>query len=264
MIQNMRSTPATDPAFNQGIAVTLFDDFVDGAHQSGNGYNAGLYWRGSGNASGGIMNGSANPASEFPAAAGRIGIIGLTTGTANNHTGQGFLDSSSMQFYIGQVGLTIQWAFNIGTLNAGTPATNYVVEMGLGSGYAAGGSIFGTNGAGIIYNLGVGSSFFAAVSAQNGSTNVITTTSATFAPSANSWWNGKMYCHPDGTAVDFYLAPSGQPYQLLGTSSTFIPNGASYACNPVFNIYKTGASTTVTYNLLGMDWVRMDITGLNR
>lgn len=264
MIQNMRSTPLTDPAFNQALAVTLFDDFCDGQHQSGNGYGAGLYFRGSGNASGGLQNGSANPATEFAATSGRIGIIGLSTGQASNHTGQGFIDSSSMQFYLGQVGLTLQWAFNIATLNDGTSGKNYIVEMGIGSGYAAGGAAFGTNGAGIIYNLGVGSSFFAAVTSQNASSHLITTTSTTFAPTVNSWWNAKMYCHPDGSAVDFYLAPSGQPYQLLGTSTTFLPNGVSYAVNPVFNIYKTGATVTTTANILGMDWVRMDVTGFNR
>lgn len=244
------SSPATDPQFNQASQVTIFDDMIGGNYANS---QSTAYTDSTVNG-GGVVRGGVNTV--VAAQPGRPGIIELDTFTTGNSTGQATLESATVQFYLGTCGLTMQWSFMVPQF--GTAANPFVLEMGLGASYYAG-KTAANNGALIIYNF-ASSTFFIASTSQSASTYLINP--GTNGMTANVWYNAKIYCHPDASAVDFYIAPAGSPLALIGTSATFLPNAATYACNPVFNCYK-GLSTTTSSKVL-LDWMRLDFTGLNR
>ncbi len=253
------SFTGSSPTFSApgATSLTIFDDLISGAHDSGNGYPAGSIFRGSGNAGGFISGGNAG--SDLPGVAGRVGLLGLGTGTTNNSTGQGFLDAQSLQVYCGMANITMQFGFKVPAL-ATAGVVDYVIEMGFGTGYVSGGSALGTNGAAIVYMQST-STNFQAITANNTTQTVQTTAdSANFAVTANTWYNGKIVL--SATAVNYYVAPAGGAYVLLATATTNLPS-ISQQCSPVFQIYKV-TTATATSRLLTMDWVQFDITGLSR
>lgn len=238
------------PSIAQGSHV--FDDFISG--QTNTNFPIGqLGWFAGSNASGYIAN--VTGGISVAGTPGRIGILGLGTGTTNNATAQAFVSMAAAQLYSGIANITIQFAAQMPTVLS-TVGTEYIVDMGLGT-YPFEQS---GNGLGIVYSRLV-STNFAVYTINNGTQTTCTTADAAhFAVVANTWYNFKIVMPATGGAVSFYVAPSGTfNYVLLCTINTNLPDVGNQAY-PVMEIYKApGSAATTTNRIFNVDWWSMDV-----
>ena len=117
-------------------------------------------------------------------------------------------------------------------------------------GFRIGGSgSSGNNGAYILYN-GATSAYWQAVTGDNTSTTVLTS-SVTVA--ASTWYNFKIILAP--TTADFYVAAPGGAYTHIGQSTTTLPTSALTGLG--FAIFKV-TTTTTTNSQMFLDWVKLD------
>ncbi len=227
--------------------VTIFDDFITGANSVNNGIGT-MNMRAAGNAGGGVLDISLGTAP--PAEAGRVGIVGLSTGITNNATGQGFLTADFGNVYCGN-GMQTTFEFAVKTPTVlSTGASEYILEVGLG---AYNPSLPSTNAAALIQYQRTVSTAWMGVTANNGS---ITNVPSTLTVVVNTWYNFRIIIRADGSGVDFYgCAAPGNNYTFMGSSITNLSD-INFPVVPWVNITKTG-SASATQHIAYLDWVSM-------
>ncbi len=224
----------------------LYDDF-DTYNVGAGGYAGKFIF--TGNAGGGILSTSALGTNQPQA--GHYGIVGAGVGTTNNATGAGQIVADLASCFAGYAEIILD--FQIQTpvaLSAG--ATEYVLDFGFNDSVSTPGQA--ANGFAIQY-LRTTSTNWSAYTAKGAAVTTVTTADSTLAVTANAWWNGRIYIHADGSAVDFYIAPTGTALKLIGTSTTNIPTAVANKTFLQFQIYK--AATYATQNFFSIDWVKM-------
>ncbi len=201
---------------------------------------------------GGIISSLANTTQPV---LGRFGIIQLTTGTTNNATGQGILYNDDSSVYAGNgSSFTLTWAAKT-PANLSDVTNEYVIEMGF---FDKTRNSVSDNAMAITYKRTT-STNWAAYTAQNGSVTSVTTSDASLAVAASTWYNFKITMTSDGVTASFYVAPAGtQNFVLIGTSTTNLPNSTTFFTFLNFTIYR--ASTFALARILSLDWARYQQT----
>jgi hypothetical protein len=240
------SSASLYPQPSQGFHA--FDDFVAGTSNINLPVST-LGWTASG-ANGGLLlggNGGTQPAG----VAGRVGLVGLATGTTNSATGYADIGLNTFQMYAGQTALTMQWAAQM-PASLSTAGVEYVIEMGYGVGFGGGVSV---NALAIQYKRTVSTNFSGYSSNNSTVTTCTTADSADFVVTAGAWYNFKVTISADGTLASLYVAPSPGAFVLLCNITTNLPS-VGFQANPLFQIYK--ASSTATSSSFNVDWVQID------
>lgn len=223
------------------ITTSVFDDMTWGNEQSY--YPAGPFGLvPTGNAGGGIYT----PANVTASLAGRWGVIAFGIGTNNNATGCGACYSDYAICYAGQAQTTtLTWAAYV---PQAYDATNqYTIEMGFRD--MSFQPSQATNGFFIQYK-GSTSSNWLGVTANNGS---LTTVTSSVSVAASTWYNFKMVITASSCA--FYVAAVGGAWQLIGTSTTNLPDSTHNGFLS-FAIYRN--ATFALQRLLHIDWVKLE------
>lgn len=218
----------------------LFDDFTWATFGAG----GNQFDFASVNSGGGGNIGSA----VFAAASGDpMGIIQLTTGTANNNTQTVFMSAFNItnKIVLGTGATIIEWRARVPTLSTGS--ITYEVRAGLqDSTTAAVGDP--VNGVYFVYSSGINSGQWQGI-ARSASTS--TPVNSSIAVVANTWYKLRAEINAARTNVDFYV-DSGSGYVSIGNAASNIPL-ATAALRPLIKINKTGTANA-TANVVQADW----------
>lgn len=225
--------------------LSMFDDFT-----WGNLIQANVPTGPMGIVSGANAGGSGNNLTNTPQEAGRPGIVGHTTGTTSNATGQGFFYMDSALLYPGDgTTTTLQWAAKT-PANLSDVTNEYVMEGGFGNFTAAANP---ANAMMIQYKRTTSTNWMAYTSNNSTQTAITTVDSTNFVVAASTWYNFKIV-YTSGL-VSFYVGKIGSPYVLLGTSSSNLPD-ATHSTSLYLTIYR--ASTFALKRDVKYDWIKWD------
>lgn len=195
--------------------------------------------------SGGGLSTAANTA----VVSGRLGIMGIETGTTQNINGQGFLYSDINVAWCGNgMTLTMYAAVQAPILSDST--NEYVIELGYRNQFAA---ALSNNAFAFLYKRST-STNWAAYTGNNGTQTTVTSANASLVVTAGAWYNLKMVV--GASAVDFYVAAGGgSSYILLGSSSTNLPD-STHTTFMNHTIYR--AATFALRRQVLIDWMKLD------
>lgn len=161
------------------------------------------------------------------------GLIILNTGTTNNATGTGALDSfnSVNKMILGSTPYTIEWRLFIPVLSTAT--VGYQIRLGFQDTNTIGDP---TNGVYFTYTHSLNSGNWVGVT-RSAATS--TSVNSTIPVGNNTWLKVRAEVNTNGTQVDFWVDNGSGTWQLIGSSTTNIPTAA---LRPIAKINKTTTS----------------------